>query len=181
MIDEKLEKVINSCRVDNRAAQKEIYEFYYSFVFSIVRRYVGSFEESKEVTNDVFFKIFTKINLYQQGTNFKGWITQLAKRVAIDKYRADLNKIKTSEKDEIPDTSERFDIQWLNKMDIEEKILLIQKLSPAYRLVFNLYVIEQLSHEEIAQLLNISTGTSKSNLAKARIQLKTLMIKYQYV
>jgi RNA polymerase sigma-70 factor (ECF subfamily) len=59
--------------------------------------------------------------------------------------------------------------------------LLIQKLSPAYRLVFNLYVIEQLSHEEIAQLLNISTGTSKSNLAKARIQLKTLMIKYQYV
>lgn len=181
MIDEKLEKVLNGCRVDNRAAQKEIYEFYYGFVFSIVRRYVGSFEESKEVTNDVFFKIFTKINLYQQSTNFKGWITQLAKRVAIDKYRADLNKIKTSEKDEIPDTSERFDIQWLNKMDIEEKILLIQKLSPAYRLVFNLYVIEQFSHEEIAQLLNISTGTSKSNLAKARIQLKALMIKYQYV
>lgn len=181
MIDEKLEKVLNSCRIDNRAAQKEIYEFYYGFVFSIVRRYVGSFEESKEVTNDVFFKIFTKINLYKQGTNFKAWITQLAKRVAIDKYRADLNKIKTSEKDEIPDTSERFDIQWLNKMDIEEKILLIQKLSPAYRLVFNLYVIEQLSHEEIAQLLNISTGTSKSNLAKARIQLKALMIKYQYV
>lgn len=60
MIDEKLEKVLNSCRVDNRAAQKEIYEFYYSFVFSIVRRYVGSFEESKEVTNDVFFKIFRK-------------------------------------------------------------------------------------------------------------------------
>ena len=60
MIDEKLEKVLNSCRVDNRAAQKEIYEFYYGFVFSIVRRYVGSFEESKEVTNDVFFKIFTK-------------------------------------------------------------------------------------------------------------------------
>ena len=181
MIDEKLEKVLNSCRVENRAAQKEIYEFYYSFVFSIVRRYVGSFEESKEVTNDVFFKIFTKLNLYQKGTNFKGWITQLAKRVAIDKYRADLNKIKTREKDEIPDTSERFDIQWLNKMDIEEKILLIQKLSPAYRLVFNLYVIEQFSHDEIAQLLNISTGTSKSNLAKARIQLKALMIKYQYV
>ena len=181
MIDEKLEKALNSCRVDNRAAQKEIYECYYGFVFSIVRRYVGSFEESKEVTNDVFFKIFTKINLYQQCTNFKGWITQLAKRVAIDKYRADLNKIKTREKDEIPDTSERFDIQWLNKMDVEEKILLIQKLSPAYRLVFNLYVIEQLSHEEIAQLLNISTGTSKSNLAKARIQLKALMIKYQYV
>jgi len=181
MIDEKLEKVLNSCRVDNRAAQKEIYEFYYGFVFSIVRRFVGSFEESKEVTNDVFFKIFTKINFYQQGTNFKGWITQLAKRVAIDKYRADLNKIKTSEKDEIPDTSERFDTQWLNKMDIEEKILLIQKLSPAYRLVFNLYVIEQFSHEEIAQLLNISTGTSKSNLAKARMQLKALMIKYQYV
>jgi len=181
MIDEKLEKVLNSCRVDNRAAQKEIYEFYYGFVFSIVRRFVGSFEESKEVTNDVFFKIFTKINFYQQGTNFKGWITQLAKRVAIDKYRADLNKIKTSEKDEIPDTSERFDAQWLNKMDIEEKILLIQKLSPAYRLVFNLYVIEQFSHEEIAQLLNISTGTSKSNLAKARMQLKALMIKYQYV
>jgi RNA polymerase sigma-70 factor (ECF subfamily) len=108
-------------------------------------------------------------------------MTQLAKRVAIDKYRADLNKIKISEAEEIPDTAEKFDIQWLNKMEIEEKILLIQKLSPSYRLVFNLYVLEQYSHEEIATLLNISTGTSKSNLSKARIQLKTLMTKYQYV
>jgi len=181
MMDEKQETILDACRVNNRAAQKEIYEFYYAFVFSIVRRYVGSFEESKEVTNDVFFKIFTKIYQYQRGTNFKGWITQLAKRVAIDKYRSDLNKIKTSEHEEIPDTSERFDIQWLNKMDIEDKILLIQKLSPAYRLVFNLYVLEQFSHEEIANLLQISTGTSKSNLAKARLQLKALMIKYQYV
>jgi RNA polymerase sigma-70 factor (ECF subfamily) len=142
---------------------------------------VGSFEESREVTNDVFFKIFTKINLYQPGTNFKGWITQIAKRVAIDKYRGDLNKINIGEHDEIPDTSERFDIQWLNKIDVEEKILLIQKLSPAYRIVFNLFVLEQFSHEEIANLLQISTGTSKSNLAKARLQLKSLMIKYQYV
>ena len=84
MIDEKLEKLLNACRKNNRAAQKEIYEFYYAFVFSIIRRYVGSFEESKEVTNDVFFKIFTKLNQYQEGTNFKGWMTQLAKRVAID-------------------------------------------------------------------------------------------------
>jgi RNA polymerase sigma-70 factor (ECF subfamily) len=181
MINEKLEKLLNACRKNNRAAQKEIYEFYYAFVFSIIRRYVGSFEESKEVTNDVFFKIFTKLNHYKEGTNFKGWMTQLAKRVAIDKYRADLNKIKISEAEEIPDTAEKFDIQWLNKMEIEEKILLIQKLSPSYRLVFNLYVLEQYSHEEIAKLLNISTGTSKSNLAKARIQLKILMTKYQYV
>ncbi|NBU35770.1 MAG: sigma-70 family RNA polymerase sigma factor [Bacteroidetes bacterium] len=181
MIDENLEKLLNACRQNNRAAQKEIYEFYYAFVFSIIRRYVGSFEESKEVTNDVFFKIFTKLNQYQEGTNFKGWMTQLAKRVAIDRYRADLNKLKISEVDIIPDSSERFDIQLLNKMEVEEKILLIQKLSPSYRLVFNLYVIEQYSHEEIAKLLNISSGTSKSNLAKARIQLKSLITKYQYV
>jgi RNA polymerase sigma-70 factor (ECF subfamily) len=180
MSEENLEQLLNACRKNNRAAQKEIYEYYYSFVFTIIRRYVGSFEESKEVTNDVFFKIFTKLHLYKQGSNFKGWVSQIAKRSAIDKYRSDVNKLKISEVDAIPDSAERFDLQWLNKLEVEEKILLIQKLSPSYRLVFNLYVIEQYSHEEIARLLNISTGTSKSNLAKARIQMKSFLLKFQH-
>jgi RNA polymerase sigma-70 factor (ECF subfamily) len=102
-------------------------------------------------------------------------------RTAIDRYRTEIKKTQLITSQEIPEQSMRMDFQILDKIEIEEKIKLIQKLSPAYRTVFNLYVFEQYTHEEIAALLNISEGTSKSNLAKARQQLKQLFTQFSFI
>jgi len=178
MTREMLEKILDKCREGNRAAQKELYDHFYAWVFAIIRRYVPEFEEAREVTNDVFFKVFTKINRYTRDTDFKAWLGQVARRVAIDRYRAHLADPPVSGLDEVREQVSPVAIDGLDKLDAEEKIWLIQKLSHAYRLIFNLYAIEQLTHEEIASLLGISIGTSKSNLFKARAQLKLLMAKY---
>jgi len=181
MTKEELEVLLQRCKNQDRKAQKHVYEYFYGFVYSIVRRYCHSKEETKECTNDVFFKIFDKINYYKAGTQCKSWISKIAVRTAIDRYRAEITTNQARSDQEIPEQPERFDYQILGKMDIEEKVRVIQMLSPAYRTVFNLYVFEQYTHEEIAGLLNISEGTSKSNLAKARQQLKQLFAQYSII
>ncbi len=181
MTGEETEYLLERCKNQDRKAQKLIYESLYGFVFSIARRYCKSTEESKECTNDIFFKIFDKIDSYLPGTHFKAWASKIAVRTAIDRYRTEIKKTQLITSQEIPEQSMRMDFQILDKIEIEEKIKLIQKLSPAYRTVFNLYVFEQYTHEEIAALLNISEGTSKSNLAKARQQLKQLFTQFSFI
>lgn len=181
MTKEETEALLRRCKHQDRNAQKQVYENFYGFVYSIVRRYCPSTEETKECTNDVFFKIFDKIDYYKAGTQFKSWIGKIAVRTAIDRYRAEITTNQSKSDLEIPEQAVRFDYQILDKIDLEEKVRVIQKLSPAYRTVFNLYVFEQYTHEEIAGLLNISEGTSKSNLAKARQQLKQLFAQYSII
>lgn len=174
-----MEDTISKCRLNDRQAQKELYEHYYGLVMSVTQRYSNSKEEAKELANDIFYKIFTKLDKYESGTNFKGWIIKVAQRTCIDKCRS-LVKQPTFVGDElIPELEVRCDLDILNKLEVEEKVSLLQKLSPAYKLVFNLYVVEGYTHEEIAKELSISEGASKSNLFKARLQLSKLIEKYE--
>lgn len=176
---EKIEEAILNCRNQDRSSQKIVYEHFYGLVLSITKKYCGSIEQAKEVANDVFYRVFTKIDQYKPNTNFAGWISKIAFRVTIDYLRSECNTLQLTSEEHLPDIVYRSDIEIINKLDIEDKIKAIQKLTPAYRLVFNLYVIEQYTHEEISKELGISVGASKSNLSKARKQLSQILA-YEY-
>jgi RNA polymerase sigma-70 factor (ECF subfamily) len=123
--------------------------------------------------NDGFMKVFGKIDQYHSDSSFKGWIRKIMINAAIDQYRKEL---KHQHQEPVEMANKAFiEPQAVTDLSHEELIGLVQKLSPAYRAVFNLYVIDGHTHEEIGKMLNISTGTSKSNLLKARENLRSML------
>jgi RNA polymerase sigma-70 factor (ECF subfamily) len=153
-----------------RDAQKGLYQLFYGYAMSICLRYSRTKEEAVEILNDGFMKVFTKIGKYDSSRSFKGWLRRILINTAVDAYRQNhkhyfAEDISILEHQEVAGNV-------LDQMNYEVLIQLIQKLSPAYRTVFNLYVIDGFTHEEIADQLHISVGTSKSNLSKARANLQ---------
>lgn len=143
---------------------------------SVCMRYCRSLEESKEIVNDGFMKVFQKLDQHETESSFKGWLRKIMINSAIDHYRKEskhYNHVEAS-----PDrTFEPGVGTVLDDISYTELIGMIQHLSPAYRAVFNLHVIDGFTHEEISKILNISEGTSKSNLMKARENLKVMIDK----
>ena len=138
-------------------------------------RYTKTEEEAIEVLNDSFMKVFKNINAYDPDKSFRSWFRRILINTAINHYhrhRKHHDHQSVDEHDYIT-TSEPDALSQLSYQDV---IALIQQLSPAYQAVFNLYVIDGYSHEEIAKALNISVGSSKSNLSRARVRLQ-LMVK----
>ncbi len=128
-----------------------------------------------EILNDGFVKIFTRLHKYTKGLSFKGWLRRVMINSAIDYYRRNekhYNSLDISHAQYQSSSKESA----LDQLSEQEIIDAIQRLPPSYRMVFNLYVIEGFKHEEIANQLNISIGTSKSNLAVARNKLQKILI-----
>lgn len=175
-----LEHIIQGCVKANRDSQKQLYKLYYSFSMGICMRYSTSYAEAEEIVNDGFLKIFKKITDFEPShqnfeASFVGWIKKIFIHTAIDSYRK-YNKSYTlplldDSGFEISDTA----VNAIDNLSYKEIIELVQMLSPTYRTVFNLYVLDGYKHEEISKHLNISVGTSKSNLAKARMNVQKLL------
>ena len=142
----------------------------------ICLRYSRTREEAVEIVNDGFMKIFKKLDKYSPGLSFKGWLRKVMINSAIDYYRKNEKHYHSLDISHGKyETSETI----LDKLSEQDIIEAIQRLPPSYRMVFNLYVIEGYKHEEIANQLNISVGTSKSNLAIARNKLQKIVIAEQ--
>jgi RNA polymerase sigma-70 factor, ECF subfamily len=180
LTNEQIEIVLEGCRLNQRAAQKELYTTYYRYAMSIALRYSSSYDNAVEMTNDAFLKIYKDLKNFvprfdSTVISFTAWFKKVVINSCIDhirKYhkkemmgRADLEDVVLSGQRE---TAEQM-------LQYKEIIKAIQKLSPAYKAVFNLYVIEGFSHAEISDKLNISEGTSKSNLSKARQNLQQVL------
>lgn len=173
MTPESLEAWIEGCRRADRLSQRAVYEHFYTVVFGVCLRYAGSKEEARELANDTFFKAFTRIDQFVRGSNFGGWLYTIARRTALDRYRVAVQQAQVLGETALPLYEAVYpENQLLDRLDAEEKLRLVQYLPPAYRVVFNLYVVEEYTHEEIAEALGISVGASKSNLAKARAKLR---------
>lgn len=170
--NENLKKLIQGCIRGERVSQKLLYEEYFGYALSICIRYCKSKDEAYEVLNDGFMKIFTKLNMYDADKPFKFWLRRIMINTSLDHYRRNLKFYNHQGVDELQNISE--DASVLQEMAYNEIISMIQQLPPAYRMVFNLAVIDGYKHEEIADILSISTGTSKSNLFKAREKLKVM-------
>jgi RNA polymerase sigma factor (sigma-70 family) len=172
-----LEDIILGCVKANRDSQKQLYKLYYSFSMGICMRYSNSYAEAEEITNDGFLKIFKKITDFEPShqsveASFAGWIKRIFINTAIDNYRKN-NKSYTVPL--VDNSSFEISETAIDTMSYKEIIELVQKLSPTYRTIFNLYVLDGYKHEEISKQLNISVGTSKSNLAKARMNIQKML------
>lgn len=158
--------IIQACRSGNRAAQKRLYQLYFSYAMSVALRYSSERTEAEEIINESFFKVFSKIDQYDDQYQFKSWFRTILVNTSID-YHRKYKKLKTYSSEEVmsveTDNNEGFD-----NLLYEDILKGIKLLSPTYRLVFNLYAIEGYKHHEIAEQLNISVGTSRSNYARAR-------------
>lgn len=138
-------------------------------------RYAKSKMEAQEILNDGFLKVFMKIEKYDVEKSFKGWLRRILINTALDNYRKYSKHYYLQDITSIPDVQDNTDVQ--AQLAYEDLLAIIQQLSPAYRTIFNLHVIDGFKHEEIAEKLNISVGTSKSNLSKARENIRILIKK----
>ncbi len=173
---------VEACALNKRESQKVIYSSFYGFAMAICDRYVNKQDDAVEILNDGFLKIFKEIHRYKPAytdvvSSFKGWLRKIMVYTAIDHYRKNQKHQMVTQLDNVvyQIATEREDA--IEKLSYEEIIRAIQDLSPGYRTVFNLFVIEGLSHEEIGKQLGVSIGTSKSNLSKARKQLQKILFK----
>jgi RNA polymerase sigma factor (sigma-70 family) len=173
MTDQELSKLIEGCRAGERACQNRIYKHFYGYALSVCGRYAATSEEAKEVLNDAFFKIFTKIDRYDSLYSFKGWLHRIVVNTSIDRYRSRQKQPMTEEISQAQ--SVEIETEVVENLTREEILKMVQHLPPAYRTVFNLFVVEGYSHPEIGELLGITEGASKSNLSKARAKLKLML------
>jgi len=176
---------MQGCMVNDAKCQKIFYDRYLPYALRVSYRYVHSFENAAHAANDAFVKIFknfTKFEIRDYDhieSMLMGWIRRIVINASID-YMSRENLVASNGNGYLPETAwEKKGIRnsGENQLLYKELIALIRKLSPAYRAVFNLHVIDGYSHQEISEMLGISVGTSKSNLSKARAFLQKYLIK----
>lgn len=149
---------------------------YYAYGMSITLRYADSRDEAAIILNDAFMKLFSNIGKYDSGRPFKPWLRKIIINTAINHFHKNKSSWQREELEEAEKEMARQETI-ISGISHQEIIELIQQLSPAYRTVFNLYVIEGFKHKEIADMLGITEGTSKSNLSKAKKNLQTILEK----
>ena len=175
-----LQLILQGCLEQNRLAQGRLYKHFYGYAMNICLRYAKNQKEAEEILNDGFLRVFNHLDRYDPAYPFKSWLRQLLINVAIDYYRKFRKHHLTFINADIPEVA--GDPAPLPIIYPDEDVLpVIQELSPHYRIVFNLYVMEGYKHHEIAEQLNISVGTSKSNLARAKKRLRELWWKKKEV
>lgn len=172
----KEQKIIKGCRAGKARYQQMLYELYYGKMFSICLRYSRSREEAKDILHEGYMKVFSGIGNYKGDGSLEGWIRRIMVNTAINHYHKN-KKLKDTfsleeEYDEVSENESLSEDGIIQQMAYEDLLKLIRTLPPAYQTVFSLYVIEGYNHREIAEMLQITEGTSKSNLAKARKKLQ---------
>ena len=163
--------IIKRCRLGDRSAQEAVYNLLAGKMFAVCLRYCANHEDARDLLHDGFVLIFTKIEKFNNVGSFEGWVRRIFVNQAIEWYR---NRSKVSMV-ECSDENERFftepekeDDTGLYGLTETDLLAMVDELPNQYKIVFNLYAIEGLSHKEIAQKLGISEGTSRSNLLRAR-------------
>jgi RNA polymerase sigma factor (sigma-70 family) len=179
---EELINCIEGCKHNKRIYQNKIYVAFYDYAMSICFKYGNDKDDAVEIINDGFLKIFKEIYKYKPlsediAFGFTSWLRRIMINTAIDHYRKNKNNAvlkDLNEEQEYLTAKEEQDM--LSRLSYNELIKIVHELSPAYRMVFNLYAIEGMTHKEVGKHLNITEGTSKSNFAKARAFLQNKLL-----
>lgn len=179
-------QIIQGCERGDRKIQKQLFEMMHSKMFAVAMRYSSGYDAAEDVMSDAFVKVFKNIKKVRvESGNLEGWIRRIIVNTAIDSIRKN-NKIENLT-DSIDDEEHEYnyvvnqislDENFSEDMDSKYIMEMIQRLSPGYRTVFNMYVIDGCQHKEIAKQLNISEGTSKANLSKAKAILREMLLKF---
>lgn len=171
-------KIIKGCIKGDRRSQQQLYEAFYGKMMAVCLRYAKDDDIAQDVCQEAFLKVFNKLDKFEDRGSLEGWIRRIMVTTSIDYIRKDKNNIADVEiekviEDETNNPLDEQDDSIFDGLSFDVIKEYMQKLTPAYRSVFNLYVIEEYSHKEIADMLGISVGTSKSNLAKAKRNLRS--------
>lgn len=164
-----LKDLIKECSKNNRKAQSALFEKYKDTLYFLALKYSRNKAEAEDTLHDAFLVIFQKIGSFQHKGSFEGWMKRITIFKAIDKYKQKQPVPVELNDDLLEDTSLENEI---DEFSLDELLQAIQDLPDQYRLVFNLYQLDEYSHKEIAVLLGISEGTSKSNYHRAKQLLK---------
>lgn len=179
--DDNHEELIAGCLRNERRFQQRMYELFYGRMLAICMRYTNNMDQAQDLVQEGFIKVFDNLHKYKHDGSFEGWVRRIFVNNAIDSFRK-------KKKDHIlpdndyqlvnlaDDTDEHaFMEDQLPEIRPEDVVEAMQQLTPAYRMVFNLYVMENMTHQDIADKLEINVGTSKSNLSKARVNMKKIL------
>jgi RNA polymerase sigma-70 factor (ECF subfamily) len=168
------QELISACVEGNGKAQQFLYDKYARVMFGICLRYSNTYEEAKDILQDGFVKVFTKLGQFGFQGSFEGWMKRIFVNTALEYYRSQKNHMYHD------DVESAFEVQHqdytIDKISRQEILTIIQAMAPGYRNVLNLYIIEGYSHAEIAEMLQISEGTSKSQLSRARAILQQAIL-----
>lgn len=179
-------ELIDGCLSGDRRCQQRVHELFYGKMMAVCLRYTKNTDQAKDILQDGFIKVFRSMEGFNRDGSFEGWIRRIMVNTAIDHFRKTKNSylLLGTERsiEDFQDQDAEDDLAeetWEEEMELRpaDVINAMQKLTPAYRTVFNLYVFEEMTHKDIAETLGISVGTSKSNLAKAKQNLKKLLRK----
>ncbi|WP_299228524.1 sigma-70 family RNA polymerase sigma factor [uncultured Psychroserpens sp.] len=165
-----IEQLIKACKKQNLDAQSQLYQMYKDDLYVLCLKYCKNKEEAQDNLQDAFLNIFSKIKSYKGKGSFEGWMKRITINKAIDKYKRDKHINIEINNDILIDN--HFDSTSFESIPISNILKHIQELPPQYRLVFNLYELDNYTHKEISKLLGISVNTSKSNLHRAKNILK---------
>lgn len=177
---EHLKAIIKGCLENKRRSQEELFKLYYGKMLGVCMRYSNDRDSAEEVLQEGFIKIFEKLERFDYKGSFEGWIRRIMANTAIDAIRKNKKNPLLTDNDEDFKLGAEDPIVFKEELDfvgVKAEIAMeaINELSPAYKAVFNLYVLEEYTHREIAEILGISEGTSKSNLSKAKLNLQKVL------
>ena len=175
MFNLSLEQLIENCKSNDTKAQSELYKLFSSKLFTVCLKYSRNYVEAEDNLQDAFLTIFKKIEQYKNKGSFEGWLKRVTVNTVLQQYRKEkvFDIVNETIADEVEIEIDEDDLS------IDYLLQIIQELPDRYRLVFNMYVLDGYSHKDIAEMLEINIGTSKSNLARARQILKQTIEDYK--
>lgn len=177
--DPEVQDLVNGCVRGERKYQQMLFERFYGKMIVVSMRYVPDRDEAQDVLQESFIKVFQNIGKFDFHGSFEGWVRRIVVNTAIDYLRKKKNAPKMVDQDytlnNLTEEDEEETTAVFLQLKPKEVLEAVQKLTPAYRTVFNLYVMDGYSHQQIADSLKISVGTSKSNLSKAKQNLQKLL------
>ena len=169
-----LEETIRKCASGDRKAQTALYNYFASKMYGVCLRYSKDAGEAEDNLQDGFIRVFTKIGQFGFKGSFEGWMRRIMVNTSLEKFRK--NNLLYPVEDMMGFENVQVQEETISAISADDLMKIIQELPPRYRMVFNLYAIEGYSHQEIAKLMNINEGTSKSNLSRARVILQKKVI-----
>ena len=158
--------LIKGCIEGNRQMQELLYRKFSSKMYGVCLRYSGNSEDANDLLQEGFIKVFKNLEKFRSEGSFEGWIRRIFVNTSIEHFRKKVKLYNVTEVQE--NTIEDFDLSVLDTLAEKDIMMLINGLSPGYKTVFNMHVVEGYSHKEIAAMLGINEGTSKSQLARAK-------------
>lgn len=171
-----MNNIIQGCLKGDRKSQERLYMLFSKRMFGLCLHYADNYDDASDILQEGFIKVFRKLDQFRGEGAFEGWMRRIMINTALERYRSPLHLYPLTEQTMKKEGMVNDEV--LERLSAADLIRLVQELPPRYRMVFNLYAIEGYSHKEIAEMMGITTGTSKSNLSRARDILQQKVKRY---